>query len=62
VKDVQEAARAKAVQLTIVKAGTESEIDAAMSDICVLIMHSRPIGGPEVISASCRAERRECWS
>ena len=33
VRDVQEAARAKGVQLTILKAGTESEIDAAFTTL-----------------------------
>jgi putative ABC transport system substrate-binding protein len=32
-RDVQEAARAKGVQLTIVKAGTESEIEAAFATL-----------------------------
>jgi putative tryptophan/tyrosine transport system substrate-binding protein len=33
IRDVQEAARAKGVQLTILKAGTESEIDAAFATL-----------------------------
>jgi putative ABC transport system substrate-binding protein len=35
-RDVQEAARAKGVQLTILKAGTESEIDAAFASLAQL--------------------------
>jgi putative ABC transport system substrate-binding protein len=35
-RDVQEAARAKGVQLTILKAGTEIEIDAAFSSLAEL--------------------------
>ena len=36
IKDVQEAARAKGVQLSILKAGTESEIDAAFGSLAQL--------------------------
>jgi putative tryptophan/tyrosine transport system substrate-binding protein len=36
IKDVQEAARAKGVQLSILKAGTESEIDAAFGSLVQL--------------------------
>jgi putative ABC transport system substrate-binding protein len=36
IKDVQEAARAKGVQLSILKAGTESEIDAAFGSLIQL--------------------------
>jgi putative ABC transport system substrate-binding protein len=35
IRDVQEAARAKGVQLRILKAGTEGEIDAAPSSNCM---------------------------
>jgi putative ABC transport system substrate-binding protein len=44
IKDVQEAARAKGVQLSILKAGAESEIDAAFASLAQLHVGALVIG------------------
>ena len=44
IRDVQEAARAKGVQLTILKAGTESEIDAAFATLVELHVGGLVVG------------------
>jgi putative ABC transport system substrate-binding protein len=54
IRDMQEAARAKGVQLQIVKGGTEGEIDAAFASLVQL--HA---GGLVVVSDSFFASRRE---
>ena len=45
IREVQEAARAKAVQLSILKAGTESEIDAAFATLDELHAGALFVGG-----------------
>ena len=45
IRDVQEAARAKGVQLPILKAGTESEIDAAFASLVQLHAGALVVGG-----------------
>ena len=45
IRDVQEAARAKGVQLPILKAGTESEIDAAFASLVELHAGALLVGG-----------------
>ncbi len=45
IRDVQEAARAKGVQLAILKAGTESEIDAAFATLVELHADALFVGG-----------------
>jgi putative tryptophan/tyrosine transport system substrate-binding protein len=45
IRDVQEAARAKRVELPILKAGTESEIDAAFATLAQLQARALVVGG-----------------
>ena len=45
IRDVQEAARAKGVQLPILKAGTEGEIDAAFASLVELHAGALFVGG-----------------
>jgi putative tryptophan/tyrosine transport system substrate-binding protein len=53
-RDVQEAARAKGVELPILKAGTESEIDAAFATLAQLQARALVVGGDPFFS-----DRRE---
>jgi putative tryptophan/tyrosine transport system substrate-binding protein len=50
-RDVQEAARAKGVQLLIVKAGTESEIDAAFASLVQLYPSALLVGNDPFFSS-----------
>jgi ABC-type uncharacterized transport system substrate-binding protein len=51
IRDVQEAARAKGVQLPILKAGTESEIDAAFASLVELHAGALVVGGDSFFSS-----------
>ena len=51
IKDVQEAARVKEVQLTILKAGSESEIDAAFASLVALHAGALVVGTDPFLSS-----------
>ena len=51
IRDVQEAARAKGVQLHILKAGTESEIDAAFASLVQLHAGALVVGSDPFFSS-----------
>ena len=57
IRDVQEAARAKGVQLHILKAGTESEIDAAFATLVQLQAGALVVGARPVLQQPARAAR-----
>ncbi len=56
-RDVQEAARAKGVQLHILKAGTESEIDAAFATLVATACRRAPRRRRPVLQQPARAAR-----
>ena len=56
IRDVQEAARAKGVQLPILKAGTESEIDAAFATLVQLQAGALVVGGDDPFFTSRREQ------
>ncbi len=56
IRDLQEAARAKGVQLPILKAGTESEIDAAFATL-VQLQAGALLVGPDPFFGSSRREQ-----
>ena len=51
IRDVQEAARARGVQLSILKAGTESEIDAAFANLVPLQARALVVGTDQFFSS-----------
>ena len=58
IRDVQEAARAKGVQLHILKAGTEDEIDAAFASLVQLQAGALLVGATRSSSAGASSSWR----